>query len=104
MRMSAMFTEKLHASSAHAVYKVSNVCLESIAPFVNAPVDDHVHDFLANLSYALWDSYLVTSPAIHPLNIMLPKKSLTPLAPCGRALRSWKTALFYGDLALQLEQ
>ena len=76
MGMSAMFTEKLRASSAHAVNKVTNVCLGNIATFVIqrlaqvsnvqsvAPVDDHVHGVLANPTNVLWDSYPVTSLAI----------------------------------------
>ena len=75
MGMSAMFIEKLHASSPHAVNKVTNVCLGDIVPFVNqprcagqqqpvAPVDDHAHGVLANPTDVLWDPYRVTSLAI----------------------------------------
>ena len=69
-----MFTEKLRASSAHAVNKVTNVCLviykvrESTLDAGQqqsvAPVDDHVHGVLTNPTDVLWDSYPLTSLAI----------------------------------------
>ena len=70
-----MFLEKLHTSSVHSVYEDSDVYLPGVYCAINqpklgagelqsvAPVDDHMHGVLVNITAVLWDSFLVISLA-----------------------------------------